>query len=443
MTQTDKTEASCLLESGALYYRRIGLIPPSGAPQMVFAGLKKGAFSLYFGDAPIYHFDLEGRWQRAYLEPTHYLKSLDTSVYAIDRTREDGSLVMRRRSLEENEIENLDLSVRGIALGLLHELDAGRLEPHNPPADKAQPLTDYDLRAILTRIVGWDTAAWSRHRQNYRSVYGSLPFLPPDCQNAVVLQTTQGEASGVSFGSRFSGQPQLRTPHAFEDHVQKVAELMGRRLLQSRIAFLTGGNLLHRPDDLITFLETVSRIFPIANGSIKKKWATDELTPQLEGIHIFQDIFPVGGLQLGVLNSYRERHLIHVSLGVESGDPRVRSLYRDPGGDDDLRSLVSALKAAGIRVSLLILVRAGGAEFAEMHVEKTGQLLDSLEIGRGDAVFLLDERELDDLSASDSASGSLGASVWEQQLDRLKDTLAPLRGRGVKVLPYSLVKQWA
>ena len=113
------------------------------------------------------------------------------------------------------------------------------------------------------------------------------------------------------------------------------------------------------------------------------------------------------------------------------------------GSDDDLRSLVSSLKAAGIRVSLLFLVGAGGADHADTHVEKTGRLLDSLEIGRGDAVFLLDEKELDDPSPSDPATGSLGHTAWQQQLDRLKEALAPLRGRGVKVLPYSLVKQWA
>ncbi|MBV8486984.1 MAG: hypothetical protein JO161_01775 [Planctomycetaceae bacterium] len=442
MTHTDKTEASCLLETGALYHNRIGLVAPTGASEMVFAGFKKGAFSLYFGDAPIYHFDLEGRWQRAFLEPTHYLKSLDTSVYAIDRTREDGSMVMRRRALEEHEIENLDLSVRDVALKLSRELDAGRLERRNPPAGKAQALSDDGLRAILERIAGWDAAAWHRHRQNYRSVYGPLPFLPPDCQNAVVLQATEGEANGVSFGCRDPATPFYRSPAALEDHALKVARLMGRRLLQNRIAFLTGGDLLDRPDDLLKYLEILSRVFAIADGSSKKKSASDDLTPQLEGIHIFQDIFPVAGLHLDALRAYRERHLIHVSLGVESGDQRVRNLFRNTGSNADLHSLVSNLKAAEIRVSLLFLVGAGGVDLADTHVEKTSQLLGSLEIGRGDAVFLLDERELDDLSPSDPATGSLTHSAWEQQLDRFQEALAPLRGRSVKVLPYSLVKQW-
>ena len=76
-------------------------MPISERAEMVFAGFKQGAFSLYFGDAPIYHFDLEGRWQRAFLEPTHYLKSLDTRVQMIDRVREGANLVLKRWDLED------------------------------------------------------------------------------------------------------------------------------------------------------------------------------------------------------------------------------------------------------------------------------------------------------------------------------------------------------
>ena len=59
-----QTEAACLLDSGAIYWKRAGMHPGEGDP--IFAGFKRGAFSLYFGDAPIYHFDLEGRWQRTW-----------------------------------------------------------------------------------------------------------------------------------------------------------------------------------------------------------------------------------------------------------------------------------------------------------------------------------------------------------------------------------------
>ena len=58
----EQTEAACLLQTGAMYGRRVLLRPGSGDP--IFAGFRPGVFSLYFGDDPIYHFDREGRWQR-------------------------------------------------------------------------------------------------------------------------------------------------------------------------------------------------------------------------------------------------------------------------------------------------------------------------------------------------------------------------------------------
>ena len=111
-----RTEAACLLETGALYRKRIGLERTAGDGDPTFAGFKHGAFSLYFGDEPIYHFDLEGRWQRAYIEGIHYLKGLDAEVHAIDRVREGANLVLHRRKLSFGEAGDLDARIRSVAL---------------------------------------------------------------------------------------------------------------------------------------------------------------------------------------------------------------------------------------------------------------------------------------------------------------------------------------
>ena len=65
------TEAACLLDNGVQYGARVLLRPGAGDP--VFAGFKAGGFSLYFGDAPVFHFDLEGRWQKVFDSGRHYL----------------------------------------------------------------------------------------------------------------------------------------------------------------------------------------------------------------------------------------------------------------------------------------------------------------------------------------------------------------------------------
>src|ERR1700730_8613551 len=114
-----QTEAACLLQTGAQYSRRLGLRAASGEGDVVFAGFKHGAFSLYFGDEPIDHFDLEGRWQRVFQNGIHYLKALDTSVVALDRIREGENLVLHRRPLSDQEITALDDAVQARAINLL------------------------------------------------------------------------------------------------------------------------------------------------------------------------------------------------------------------------------------------------------------------------------------------------------------------------------------
>ena len=110
LPMTPQTEAACLLDTGALYHERVGLLPEGGDP--IFAGFKRAAFSLYFGDAPILHFDLEGRWQRAFVEGIHYLKAPDTTVQAIDRVRVEKNLVLRRKVLGFAEASDFDSLVR-------------------------------------------------------------------------------------------------------------------------------------------------------------------------------------------------------------------------------------------------------------------------------------------------------------------------------------------
>ena len=443
MIPAQSTEAACLLQNGALYHHRVGLVPASGHADMVFAGVKKGAFSLYFGDAPIYHFDLEGRWQRAFVDSTHYLKSLDTTVWAIDRIREGPNLVLRRRSLAEAEIRDLDAQIRGIALGMISELEQGRVGRQEPPEGRGRPLGNDELRDCLTRIAAWDNGAWQAHRTRYHETYGPLPFLTPECQNAVVLQATLGNRGGIGFAGVPVIEHSIRSPEEFDEHCGKVVDLFGRRLLQTRLAFLAGSDVLRRPaDEVIESLETLARHFEIIPKSKGRPSTLVDDAAHLEGVHTFLDDFSLPRPGPESLRAYRNRHLTHIGLGVESGDPEVRATYGKRWSNDDLRDWVADLRSAEIGFSLLTLVGAGGERRSEAHQARTLELFTSLGLARGDTIFLLDEREIRDPTAADQEE-TPSSSDWDQRLDRLKQHLAPLREQGVKVLPYSLEKQWA
>ncbi len=227
MANDHRTEAACLLEQGASYQRRIGFEPVEAGGDPIFTGFKRGAFSVYFGDAPIYHFDLDGRWQRAFVEGIHYLKGLDATVHAIDRVREGANLVLKRRTLGDAEASDFDVKVRSMALGLIADMDAGRFRRREPPAGKASLWRLTICGASSRQISRWDALRWSAHRERYLATYGPLPFLPPECQNAVVLQATFGNVGGISFGLSPTAESYVRSPDEFEQHANEVMRPLG------------------------------------------------------------------------------------------------------------------------------------------------------------------------------------------------------------------------
>ncbi len=430
-----RTEAACLLQDGALYRNRIGLEPTDREGDLIFAGFKAGAFSLYFGDAPIYHFDLEGRWQRAYLDGLHYLKGLDGTVHAIDRVREGPNLMLHRRKLAFGEAADLDAHIRSLALDLDGRLDSTRLHGTFPPVEKATPLSFSRLHDFLESISRWDPDAWFRHREQYTAVYGPLPFLPPDSPGAVVVQATLGHADGHTFALAKSEEFYKRNYEEFAQHVRDVAALWGRRLAQARSVFLAGDDVLHQPVSTVeAYLEAIASNLPSSRDAFENEI-------RIEGAFTFLDDFD--GIDHGVDDWRRlaNRGLLRVNLGVESGDTDIREIYEKSWKESSLREIVSRLKAAGIGASVLTLVGAGGPDRAESHVEQTARLVESLDLGRGDFVFLLDQAEIRDSEASPTGFRSLQSEEKSEQQRRMIAAMAPMKRRGVKVLPYRLEKQ--
>jgi hypothetical protein len=92
---------------------------------------------------------------------------------------------------------------------------------------------------------------------------------------------------------------------------------------------------------------------------------------------------------------------------------------------------------------VLTLVGAGGVERAESHIDRTVRLVESLELGAGDFVFLLDENEIREQDVIADGLIPLRGQAWSEQQARLKEALATLKKKGVKVLPYTMEKQWA
>ena len=94
------------------------------------------------------------------------------------------------------------------------------------------------------------------------------------------------------------------------------------------------------------------------------------------------------------LVEFHRRHLVHVSLGVESGDPGIRSRHGTTWDNSELRRFVSDARAAGIGMSLLTLVAQEDQGSPRPTLPAPQSSSSPSRWQRGEIVYLLDEREL-------------------------------------------------
>ena len=401
-----ETEASALLRAGAIYPRRIGLRDPGG--RLIFAGVKRGAFSLYFDDEPIHHFDLDGRWQRAYVDGTHVRKALNQSVDLIGRSRVPEGIMLHRRAASRAEIDSFDDSIRAQAIDVCVGLSEGRYTVV-PPPDPASALDLDDLRDLLDQVAGWDAAAWFARREAYVRVYGlGQDVIPPDAQNAIVLHTSNGE-----------GWP--RDAVAFGEHCRDVSQFLGRRAIQASTAFLDGASFLRRPlGDVLAILDEVQRVFTIREDS--RPVMPRDLPPDLPSL---------SGIELALAPGPHPGPLPDLEGWRSIAGRRVRRVtysLGETGVGEDASSSITDAKRAGLAVSMTLT-------FGEEDVSRLASLADAinaLPLGRGDCVYLMGSQREERQAERDG----------ECQRGALKMKLAPTRLRGARLVDYNQAKQW-
>lgn len=417
-----ESEAACLLRTGNLYPRRVGWKPDENA--LVFAGVKHGAFSLYFDDEPFFHFDLEGRWQRVFEGETHYRKALDGGIDAIDRVRQGPNLILHRRTLAFAEAADLDARVRAKALNLLAELNAARGRSVAPD-DPARALDAPELTELLERIIAWDSQAWFRHREQYQRLYGPIPFLPPDAHQSVVLQATVSNPGSES---------EVRSPDEFAAHLKGVAALLGRRLAQCRAVFLAGPDVLRLPAETVrSYFQAIHAQLPIdpKRGGPQRRSELAADAVRLSGIDASLDDFRAPFPDKSFWTDLRDQALGRVTLGVDSGLPALRGTCRLDWSNAELAHAVSILKEAGVPLGVVLHLGSGDHTLRDAHETATVELVAALPLEREDLIYIIDAEELDQpRSESDRA---------EQQA-RLKSVVA--QRTKAKIVPYSVEKQW-
>ena len=428
MAQT--TESACLLQTGAIYTRRAGLKFPDGG--LVFAGIKRGAFSLYFDDAPIYHFDLEGRWQRAFIGGVHHLKSLENAVASIDRVREGANLVLHREERTFDEVLDLDEAFRQVAIRLSEAVSSGSADWIDPPSPDLIMSRD-ELFGLLDRVSTWDANAWFAHRERVNRAYPGEIFRTPDARGAIELHASWGDA----FGGGKTLLHGSRTPEEFSLHVRDVAKLLGKRILQSSAVFLGAADVLLRPfREQEAIFQSIREVFPIREETRplrQKDRPEDELS--LAGVDVFVDHFDERLPDAEGLRTLKRLGLRRMTLGIASGDLAVRKHLGASWDNDALRAFASNAKAAGVMLSAILLT---GASSSEAHLSASSDLTISLGLKTGDLVYLIDLAEVAKPNANLS---SLNIAESTAQVQEFRSRLSCLKANGVKVVRYSMEKQ--
>jgi hypothetical protein len=98
-----ETDREDLLREATALVERIELAPPGGTEaEHIVAGFRRqGAWSVYFGADPAYHFNPAGELRRAYIDGLLY-KAQDRRLVALERVRAEREVQLVSRTLSED-----------------------------------------------------------------------------------------------------------------------------------------------------------------------------------------------------------------------------------------------------------------------------------------------------------------------------------------------------
>ncbi len=328
----------------------------SSAPFL--ATVHAGSTSLSPSRGEVVGFDLEGRPVHWFEEGETYKRSLASDVFG--RRKEAG--VRRRWRVPTHEAERLfarALEVAQEALDLRGEVVVTG--------------TGEDLTPRLTRALEWTPELLAAERERFLRVYQPVSILPPDQYQSVVLQASFGCSwNRCTFCTFYQDRPfRMRRGDEFEAHVAGVKELLGAAAAARKSVFLADGNAL-----------------VLANSKLRPVFDVARVAFPGRPINAFVDVFSGEKKGLEQWRELRELGLDRVAIGVETGNDELLGWLNKPGSAAEAAEFVACLKEAGLSVSVILMVGAGGRRFAEAHLTDSLALLERLPLGATDLVYL-------------------------------------------------------
>ena len=314
--------------------------------------------------ADVFSYDLEGRPWTTFIDGIAYRRGLDGRILA--RWRPNGG-ERKRRWLEPDETAELENHSRQRVAALYQAIQSGTASLRGPISDA--------MTAALRKAANFDQKRSRADTQRYHQIYKPVGILPPDQYMAVVLQATEGcSFKTCTFCTFYKDRPfRIKSPDEFRQHAQNVRDFLGEGLSLRRTIFLGDANALVVPmKKLLPLLDIVHAVYDVE---------------AMGGIYAFLDGF--SGEKKSVVDYTRlhQRGVKTVYVGLESGSPNLLQFLHKPGTPEDAITAVRSLKAAGIAVGVIILLGAGGHQYADEHIRDTITALNAMHLDLNDIIY--------------------------------------------------------
>jgi radical SAM superfamily enzyme YgiQ (UPF0313 family) len=345
------------------------------------------AINLLLGRTNSFSFDSSGRPIGAFWDGITYRRSLENRWLAKWTQQGNGHRQRERRWLEPVEARSLLSQGHHLARELQQAIVAGQAHPLR--GDVLDDKGEQTALAALDRVLAWDWAALEADRERFLQVYKPIGILPPDQYLSLVLQATEGcSHNACTFCTFYRDRPfRIKTPEEFAAHIQAVLDFFGPAITLRRTIFLGDANALVIPfprlEALFEVMNHMLPIAPIRSGS-----------HTFTGVYSFMDAFHVHRKTTSQWQALREQGLRRVYIGMESGDDALLRFLNKPGSAADVVSAVRRLKEAGVAVSVIILLGAGGESYFKAHVEGTIRAVNAMPLEGGDLIYFSDLVEL-------------------------------------------------
>lgn len=224
--------------------------------------------------------------------------------------------------------------------------------------------------------------------QRFTRLIRRVSILPPDQYRALVLQPVTGCAwNRCRFCDLYRDRKYtVMSAPRFSEHLESMVDYFGPALEWRRGIFLGDANVGGVSQrQLVPLLEVLRSRFPCA---LKDESGRGRHPLAFERVSGFFDTFTGAGRPTHHWEELRELGLSFLHMGVESGNDALVKMLGKPSTADKVRARVEQLKEAGLNVSLIFILGAGGRPAAEAHERDTISLVNSLPLDSSDRIYL-------------------------------------------------------